>query len=52
MRVELFKGEDGWRLRLKARNGRILTVSEAYFSKWNAKRAARKNFPAVELREV
>jgi uncharacterized protein YegP (UPF0339 family) len=52
MRVELFKGEDGWRIRLKSRNGRTLTVSEAYYSHWNAKRAAKKNFPGIPMVEV
>ena len=39
-------------LRLVSANGQTLSVSEAYFSKWNAKRAARKNFPGKKLIEV
>lgn len=54
MHVEIFKGEgrEPWRVRLVGRNGEILNVSEGYFSKWNAKRAARRVFPNLELREV
>jgi uncharacterized protein YegP (UPF0339 family) len=52
MRVEVFKGKGrilpGWYYRVRADNGRILTVSEGYVTKWNAKRAARKLFPMVE----
>lgn len=51
MKVELFKGEgrQPWYLRLKGANGKTLSVSEGYFSKWNAKRAAKKNFPNIRL---
>ena len=41
-----------WYVRLVSSNGRTLSVSEAYFSKWNAKRAARKNFPGLTIREM
>ena len=40
MRVQVFYGEDGWRYRIVAANGRKLVVSEAYASKTNAWRAA------------
>ena len=51
--VELIKGKgkQPWFLRLVAANNQTLSVSEGYFSKWNAKRAARKNFAGVELVE-
>ena len=51
MRVELFKGEgrQPWFLRLVAENNKTITVSEGYFSKFNAKRAARKNMPDIPL---
>lgn len=39
-------------LRLVGANGEVLAHSESYFSKWNAKRAARKNFPGVRLIEI
>jgi uncharacterized protein YegP (UPF0339 family) len=45
MRVEIWQSRDGWRVRLIGGNGEIITTSEAYFSKWNAKRAARRVFP-------
>ena len=49
--IQLFKGEgrQPWFLRLVASNGKVLSVTEGYFSKWNAKRAARKNFPDAKL---
>jgi uncharacterized protein YegP (UPF0339 family) len=48
MRYELFQDKAGkWRYRARARNGRKLTVSEAYYSKWNALRAARKRGKTV-----
>ena len=52
--VELFKGNgiQPWYLRLVGSNGTTLAVSEGYFSKWNAKRAARKNFPGIPLRDT
>jgi len=54
MKVQLFKGSgiQPWYLRLVSSNGQVLAVSEGYFSKWNAKRAARRNFPNVPLVEV
>ena len=36
MNVELFKGGDGWRWRLRGVNGEILATSEAYSSKGKA----------------
>lgn len=41
-----------WYLRLVGANGEILAHSESYFSKWNAKRAARKNFPGKRVIEI
>lgn len=39
-------------VRLVSSNGEILAHSEIYYSKWNAKRAARKNFPGLRIVEV
>lgn len=52
--VQLFKGSgrQPWYLRLVSSNGQVLAVSEGYYSRWNAKRAARKNFPSLKLTEV
>jgi uncharacterized protein YegP (UPF0339 family) len=52
--VHLVRDRNGrWYLRLvSTANGEVLAHSEAYFSKWNAKRAARKNYPGKELVEV
>ena len=41
MKVELFKGADGWRWRLRASNGEILATSEAYTDKRNAVETAK-----------
>ena len=51
MRLELRKGEgvQPWRLYLIGANNKILAISEGYFSRWNAKRAAAKNFPTLKL---
>ncbi len=51
MRVELRKGTgvQPWRLYLIGANNKILSISEGYFSKWNAKRAAAKNFASVRF---
>lgn len=42
--IQLFKGEgvQPWYLRFVAENGNKLFTSEGYFSKWNAKRAAKR----------
>jgi uncharacterized protein YegP (UPF0339 family) len=45
------KGRQPWYLVLVAANGEKLAVSEGYFSKWNAKRAARKNFAGIPLQD-
>ena len=55
MKVELFKGKgnvQNWYLRLRAQNGKVLAISEGYYSKWGAKRAAKKSFPGLPLVEV
>lgn len=52
MQVELHKmsgGRQPWYLILVASNGEVVAVSEGYYSKWNAKRAAKKNFPNIDL---
>lgn len=39
-----------WYVRLVSENGKTLNISEGYFSKWNAKRAARRMFPELEIK--
>lgn len=40
LRVDVWQSKDGWRWRVKARNGKIVaTAGEAFASKSNAKRA-------------
>lgn len=52
--VQIFKGTGlrNWRVRLVAQNGLVLAISEGYFSKSNAKRAAKRMFPGLKLVEV
>jgi uncharacterized protein YegP (UPF0339 family) len=51
--VHLVKDVRGkWFIRLVSDNGQTLAFSEAYFSKWNAKRAAAKNFPGNRVLEI
>lgn len=39
-------------VRLVSVNGQTLTVSEAYATRWNAKRAARRMFPGLPVKEM
>lgn len=39
-------------VRLVAANGETVAVSEAYTTRWGAKRAARKNFPGLMVKEM
>lgn len=50
-RVEIFKGEgiQPWYLRLVAGNNETLVISEGYYSKWNAQRAARRVFVGLPI---
>ena len=52
--VQIYKGDGpkNWRVRLVASNGKILSSSEGYFSKWNARRAAKRMFAGLPIREV
>ena len=53
-KVEIFKGKgkvQPWHIRLVGMNGETLALSEGYFSKWNAKRAAKQNFPGIPIED-
>lgn len=52
--VHILKGRGihPYYVRLVSENGQVLSISEGYASKWNAKRAARKMFPGKPMREV
>lgn len=39
-----------WYLRLKGGNHETLNTSQGYATKWNAKRAAKKVFPNLEIK--
>lgn len=44
--IEVFRGGDGqFRWHRKSANGLITSQGESHRRKWNAKRAARKQFP-------
>ena len=52
--VQIYRGQGlrNWRVRLVAGNGRALSISEGYFSRWNARRAAARIFPGLTVKEV
>ena len=60
MRVEIFRSnmnkypgkKKEWYVRLIAGNGETLNTSEGYATKWNAKRAAKKVFPLLEIEYI
>jgi uncharacterized protein YegP (UPF0339 family) len=54
MRVELFRGKgvQPWFLRLVGENNKVLAVSEGYLTRWNAMRAARKNYARIPFRDT
>lgn len=41
-KYEIFKGKSRWYWRLRGANGEKICVSQAFPTKWNAKRAAKK----------
>lgn len=50
--VQIYRGKgftSRWRYRVVAANGEIVDASQAYYSKWNAKRAARNNHPDLPI---
>ncbi len=50
--IQLFKGtgRQPWYLRVVSANGQTVFVSEGYYSRWNARRAAKKwDAPFVDL---
>lgn len=53
MRIEIYRqenGEFGWRRR--SDNGRITAQGESSKRKWNAKRAAHKQFPSDPIYDL
>lgn len=50
--VHVVKGKAGYYLRLVSPNGETLATSEAYRTRWGAKRAAAKNFRGFTVKEV
>lgn len=52
MKLQVFQGGGGWYVRAVARNGETMVVSEAYVSRSNALRAARRLRIAVALSRI
>lgn len=51
--VQIYRGSDGQHyLRLVSPNGQVLAQSEGYHTRWNARRAARKNFAGLRIVEL
>ena len=48
-KIIIFKGKRKWYFHAHAKNNKIVAASEGYYSKWNAKRAAKKVFPQAEI---
>jgi uncharacterized protein YegP (UPF0339 family) len=48
-RAEIYHSDDGWRFRIKAANGEIIAVGEAYTSKQGATAGAERVHPGVQL---
>jgi uncharacterized protein YegP (UPF0339 family) len=44
-KVEIYQGPDGWRFRIKARNGEIVATGEAYVRRIDAIAAAQALVP-------
>lgn len=51
MYIEVAKGVVRWFYRVRADNGQILLTSQKYYSKSNAKRAARKAALGLKIKE-
>ncbi len=55
MIVKLKKGSGLWNYKVylySQGNGKILNISEGYYSHWNAKRAARRVYPDFEKFDI
>lgn len=53
MRIELYRDTNGeFRWRRRAFNGNITAVGESHRRKWNAKRAARRQFPEDLIQDL
>lgn len=50
--VEIFGARFSWYIRLVAANGEKLAVSEAYRTRWNATRAAKRSFKGMPIEYV
>lgn len=49
-RIEIYRGEDlQYRWRRRAANSQVTAQGESHRFKWNAKRAARKQFPDLPV---
>jgi len=49
LEAEVFKGRDGWRWRLRGRNGEVVPQSQRYSRKHDAKRGVQRVAPEATL---
>ncbi len=45
-------GRHPYYVRLVSVNGQVLSISEGYVSRWGARRAAKKMYPHLPVKEV
>lgn len=53
--MEIFKGEGvrhWYYMRLVGKNNETIVVSEGYYSRWGAKRAAKRVFPGIPVQNL
>jgi len=49
-KIEVFKGANNkWYFHVRATNGKITSASQGYSTKGNAQRAAKRQFPDLEI---
>jgi uncharacterized protein YegP (UPF0339 family) len=51
-RAEIYKSADGWRWRIKAANGEIIALGEAYQTKGNAVQGVQRVHPGIKVTKV
>jgi len=52
--VQIFRGKgiQPHYVRLVSSNGQVLSISEGYLTRWNAKRAAKRMYPELPIKVV
>lgn len=49
VKIRMYKGIKDWYYQGLSRNGKVVVAARGYNTKANAKRAAQKSFPGVEI---